>query len=1035
MKLSANEENTQYTIGLTEEIFEGDPDIKYQSICYIKDTRQIYTHGQLYNCDKCYTGIPVDNEIVIFDGNSGQIKSSGYTIEQLKNNLENGIENLKYFPITIDSNNKLSNNLIGQDIADAYNDGNIIIVNDYVATKVFISNNSVTLEYTTNSLWNNSDNSDGGRITIHRYVFSLNSNTASNYLTTKIDNEIATTSRKGLMSASDKTKLDSLEIPEISLITVDGFRDKITAEELSLLQKSDVCKINTTLPFRYEYYTKLNDYSEIVFSRLENKYNNEVFYKRIAFSITADGADVIIYDDLKVAELNETYTFKINEGDIVNADEFNKLRTALTENKHIIVDSSIYGTNLVKQISVEESIISLTYNVFYEQEESITTFSTITHYVPNGDIINTDLSSVNIVTKGNGSKFLSNDGTYKSAVTYVTNSSPNLDFGQTYTIGTIGDTDLTITMPENPIIVLPLSKYSLNPNKDNTQVSTKVEIDEEVFNKLFNNPNNYVVHSDSGWRFDTITTTISREGNYKYTIVRLKNQEYYLETQLTENTNDGTSSLSSTLTKYYIPQYLTQDDCIVNITDYEETSNPGQYKVIDIDSIHISDLYNGYNNGKSIKIHINNLFDGLVYKATTNAHGTYAPSLYANIIEYKNSQTILKEVELYYDFEFNQTYYFNLNETEISNNFILNFDTLSIADDARVLTQDLYDNLNQAYHEGKNITFVYQSTAYHIIQRSGDHWYALESVETGYYIDFCIKSDLTISYTDKRIFGNATSTSDGLMSADDKVKLDNLENSYAKKSEIVTYENATDQNNGLMPAYAHQIVSNLNSITTEAGLYKIEQNINDEGIFDVINYLHSGIYYAQNCIDNSKQIVYIISNDAIDNGISIDEFNKILEVLNSGGIILKKEGTLITVYRSYTLNNNSIELNYSLLFDNMYIIGTDLFEYDENEIIYKFNNTSTTHYISDTPYELEYNGDINISKIEASTIRNAVETVQIKLNIDGAYLYSTSQETVRKDGWYETFIYFMRGKTIYTVLVFDNDDDGDASISLTTETL
>lgn len=44
-KLSANVENTQYTIGINGEIQSGSPDILYQSIVYIKDTKQQWTHG------------------------------------------------------------------------------------------------------------------------------------------------------------------------------------------------------------------------------------------------------------------------------------------------------------------------------------------------------------------------------------------------------------------------------------------------------------------------------------------------------------------------------------------------------------------------------------------------------------------------------------------------------------------------------------------------------------------------------------------------------------------------------------------------------------------------------------------------------------------------------------------------------------------------------------------------------------------------------------------------------------------------------
>lgn len=48
-KLSANENNTQYTLGINGAVTNGSPDILYQSICYIKDTKQQWTHGQLYD--------------------------------------------------------------------------------------------------------------------------------------------------------------------------------------------------------------------------------------------------------------------------------------------------------------------------------------------------------------------------------------------------------------------------------------------------------------------------------------------------------------------------------------------------------------------------------------------------------------------------------------------------------------------------------------------------------------------------------------------------------------------------------------------------------------------------------------------------------------------------------------------------------------------------------------------------------------------------------------------------------------------------
>lgn len=47
-KLSANDANTQYQTGGVGAVQTGAPDINYQSIVYIKDSKEIWTHGQFY---------------------------------------------------------------------------------------------------------------------------------------------------------------------------------------------------------------------------------------------------------------------------------------------------------------------------------------------------------------------------------------------------------------------------------------------------------------------------------------------------------------------------------------------------------------------------------------------------------------------------------------------------------------------------------------------------------------------------------------------------------------------------------------------------------------------------------------------------------------------------------------------------------------------------------------------------------------------------------------------------------------------------
>lgn len=48
-KLSANEANTQYQVGGTGTVTTGAPDINYQSIVYIKDSKEVWTHGTFYS--------------------------------------------------------------------------------------------------------------------------------------------------------------------------------------------------------------------------------------------------------------------------------------------------------------------------------------------------------------------------------------------------------------------------------------------------------------------------------------------------------------------------------------------------------------------------------------------------------------------------------------------------------------------------------------------------------------------------------------------------------------------------------------------------------------------------------------------------------------------------------------------------------------------------------------------------------------------------------------------------------------------------
>ena len=75
-KLSANEANTKYTTGISGTETSGNPDILYQSICFIKDTQQIWTHGQIYNASTDGGG-EIPTKLSELENDSGFITSDG----------------------------------------------------------------------------------------------------------------------------------------------------------------------------------------------------------------------------------------------------------------------------------------------------------------------------------------------------------------------------------------------------------------------------------------------------------------------------------------------------------------------------------------------------------------------------------------------------------------------------------------------------------------------------------------------------------------------------------------------------------------------------------------------------------------------------------------------------------------------------------------------------------------------------------------------------------------------------------------------
>lgn len=79
VKLSADKDNTTYTIGPNgSEVFTGDPEIKWNSVVFCKETESIWTHGQVF-------GQKVDEEIQRAITEEGKLQDSIDTLNGDKN--------------------------------------------------------------------------------------------------------------------------------------------------------------------------------------------------------------------------------------------------------------------------------------------------------------------------------------------------------------------------------------------------------------------------------------------------------------------------------------------------------------------------------------------------------------------------------------------------------------------------------------------------------------------------------------------------------------------------------------------------------------------------------------------------------------------------------------------------------------------------------------------------------------------------------------------------------------------------------------
>lgn len=194
-KLSANASNTQYQVGGTGTVQTGAPDINYQSIVYIKDSKEIWTHGQFYATAVTWSTI------------TG--KPSFATVATSGN--YNDLSNKPTIPTKLPTPNVLTftGAVTGTWDGSAAKTVNIPSGSSY--TLPLASNSTrggIKLSSSTQGGTPNGITTTSGRT----YAVQVNSSERAvvNVPWTDTTYSEATTSASGLMSSSDKTKLNSL---------------------------------------------------------------------------------------------------------------------------------------------------------------------------------------------------------------------------------------------------------------------------------------------------------------------------------------------------------------------------------------------------------------------------------------------------------------------------------------------------------------------------------------------------------------------------------------------------------------------------------------------------------------------------------------------------------------------------------------------------------------------------------------------------------------------------------------------------------
>ena len=119
-KLSANASNTQYQVGGTGTVQTGAPDINYQSIVYIKDSKEIWTHGQFYATAVTWstiTGKP-SFATVATSGNYNDLSSKPTLVKQVEPGTPSTDWQSAYVPLDVTySDTSISHKIISLPMA------------------------------------------------------------------------------------------------------------------------------------------------------------------------------------------------------------------------------------------------------------------------------------------------------------------------------------------------------------------------------------------------------------------------------------------------------------------------------------------------------------------------------------------------------------------------------------------------------------------------------------------------------------------------------------------------------------------------------------------------------------------------------------------------------------------------------------------------------------------------------------------------------------------------------------------------------